>query len=248
MVSIPTARLLPSANRPADPPINKAAKRRAAQRAVLPRFPQPNRSYRRVWAFVVTLIGIVHGLALPHAAGAGGAPRDAAAPVAGSSKSLNREVIEDLPIPVLEMRDAILIATRTGDIGELLTAIEWNELTPDFGLPEGTDPIARWRKESSDGEGREILAILANLLADRPVRLPIGRDLENNDVYVWPYLSELKPNAFTPAQIVDLYRLVPADVATQMLKGDTWTWYRLAIGADGTWHLFSKPKATAQAD
>ncbi|KUO58813.1 MAG: hypothetical protein APF80_14760 [Alphaproteobacteria bacterium BRH_c36] len=153
--------------------------------------------------------------------------------------AVTRVALQDLPIPVQEMRDAILIAIHSGRIEDLRTAIEWNELPPEFGFSRDLDPIEQFRKLSHDGTGREFLAILANLLTEPPAQLPIGPDHENNGVYVWPYLSELPPQSLTPAEQVDLYRLMPAAEATAVMKRDKWTWYRLAIGSDGTWHIFS---------
>lgn len=157
-----------------------------------------------------------------------------------NESKLPRLAITDLPIPVLEMRDAILIATHSGNIEDLRTAIEWNELPPEFGFDHSLDPIEQFRKISTDGKGHSILAILANLLAQAPAQLPIGPDHENNGVFVWPYLSELDPGKLTPAEQVDLYRLMPANEAEEVMKQEKWTWYRLAIAADGTWHIFSK--------
>jgi hypothetical protein len=145
-----------------------------------------------------------------------------------------------LPRPVAEMRDAILAAARSGRIEELKVPLDWNELTPDIAATNVDDPIAYWKKASGDGEGREILAALANILEMRPAELPLGKDLENNIIYVWPYLAEAKLNELTPAEEVDLLRLVSPKEAKAMRAAKKWTWWRLAIGADGTWHSFRK--------
>jgi hypothetical protein len=72
------------------------------------------------------------------------------------------------------------------------------------------------------------------------VELPIGKDLENNRVYVWPALAEAKLEALSPAEQVALLRLVSPAEAQSMREKKRWTWYRLVIGADGTWHAFAK--------
>lgn len=138
------------------------------------------------------------------------------------------------------MRDQILAAVQAGDIGELKGAIEWNEIKPDLGEGKGEDGIAYLKKISADGEGREVLAVLANLLALAPARLAIGKDPENTTVYVWPYLAELPPDSLTGAEQVDLLRLVPVEKAKAMREAKKWLWWRLVIGADGTWHVFRK--------
>ncbi len=145
-----------------------------------------------------------------------------------------------LPPPVLEMRQAILDAIADGNIEDMRTVLEWNELRPELGIKRDQDAIQTWREISSDGKGLEILAILAELLETTPARLPIGRDFENNHVYVWPYISELETDKLTPPQEIELYRLVPPQTAKSIVKSGKWTWYRLAIGADGTWHVFAK--------
>ncbi len=191
-------------------------------------------------ALVVTLLCVVHGSAGPQPAAAEPGLGKSTTIRNSSQPTFKRSSIADLPIPVQEMRDAILIAVASGDIEELRTPIEWNELRPEFGIPRDKDPIAHWRNTSKDGAGREILAILGNLLASAPARLPIGPDLENNDVFVWPYISELPPNKLSPSQEVELFRIMPPEEAAKMRTGEKWTWYRLAIAADGTWHIFSK--------
>ncbi len=153
-----------------------------------------------------------------------------------------RPAAKPLPPPVEEMRDAILAATRSGHIEDLRVPLDWNELKPDVADTAVDDPIAYWKKVSGDGEGREILAVLANILQMPPAEVPLGKDLENNVVYVWPYLAEAKLDALTPAEQVDLLRLVSPEEAKKMRKAKRWTWWRLSIGADGTWHSFKKQK------
>jgi hypothetical protein len=157
-----------------------------------------------------------------------------------TTRATARAAAKPLPAPVEEMREAILAAARSGRIEELRVPLDWNELTPDVAATAVDDPIAYWRKTSGDGEGREILAVLANILATRPAELPLGKDLENNIVYIWPYLAEAKLDALTPAEEVDLLRLVSPDEAKAMRTAKKWTWWRLSIGADGTWHSFKK--------
>jgi hypothetical protein len=145
-----------------------------------------------------------------------------------------------LPAPVAEMREAMLAAVRSGQIEELRHAFELNELKPELGPEPVGDPVAYWKKISGDGEGREVLAALAEILDAGYVAVPLGRDLENNRIYVWPYFAEVPLQKLTPAQQVELLRLVPAAVAKEMMQTGKYTHWRLAIGADGTWHHFRK--------
>jgi hypothetical protein len=147
---------------------------------------------------------------------------------------------QKLPIPVQEMREAILSAARSGRIEDLRQAHDLNELKPDLGAGPVDDPIAHWKKISGDGEGREILATLAEILETGYVALPLGRDLENNRVYIWPYFAEVPLDKLNPAQEVELLRLVPPAAAREMKKNRRYSHWRIAIGADGTWHSLRK--------
>lgn len=145
-----------------------------------------------------------------------------------------------LPAPVEEMRQAILAASHSGNIEDLRIPLDWNELKPEVAAAANEDPIAYWKKNSGDGHGREILAVLAEILSMNAAELPFGKDLENNIIYVWPYLAEVQLDKLTPSQEVDLIRLVGTTEAKILREKKKWTWWRLTIGADGTWHSFKK--------
>ena len=159
-------------------------------------------------------------------------------PANGPALSSAKE--KPLPSQVEEMRQAILAAALSGRVEELRVPLDWNEMKPDVTPDAKDDPIAYWKKVSGDGEGREVLAALANMLQMRPAVVPLGKDPENNLIYVWPYLAEAKLDALSPAEQVDLLRLVVPEAAKTMRETKKWTWWRLVIGADGTWHSFKK--------
>ena len=203
---------------------------------MLTRFLMPQRLSRStVNAWIVLLAGffLVHastGECLAQAA----KPKR---PTAAASKAVDPAA---LPAQVAEMRDGILAAVRSGRIEDLKVALDWNELPPAIAKDKVGDPIAYWKQQSGDGEGREILAILADILDAGHVVLPVGKDVENAKLYVWPRFAEMALDKLSPADEVQLYRLVPPAVVKAMREKKTWTWYRLAIGADGTWHSFQK--------
>ncbi len=147
---------------------------------------------------------------------------------------------EGLPRPVLDLREAILAAIEAGQIEELRHAYEMSDLKPDLGAPPKTDPIAHWKSSSADGQGREVLAALSLILEAGYVAIPRGADIENNQLYVWPYFAEIPLGQLTPRQDVELLRLVPASAARDMKEKGKYTHWRLVIGADGTWHMFRK--------
>ncbi len=139
------------------------------------------------------------------------------------------------------MIDAIMSAVHSGRIEELSTAVDWNEMKPDL-APDGpvADPVAYWKNISADGNGRAILAVLANLLQTAPSSIAAGKDIENNKVFVWPGFADKPLGKLTAAEEVDLYRITSAADAAAMKAKGKYTGWRLAIGADGTWHSFRK--------
>ena len=138
------------------------------------------------------------------------------------------------------MRSAILAAVESGDMADLKHAIDLNEMKPDFGAAQGTDPIAHLKAISGDGQGREMLAMLGRVLDAGWAVVPGGRDIENNRMFVWPWFAEVPLTALKPAEEVALYRLVTPAEAKTMREAKRWTWWRLTIGADGVWHTFSR--------
>jgi hypothetical protein len=146
----------------------------------------------------------------------------------------------DLPAPVQELREAILSAVSTGRIEDLRHAYELNELKPDLAAEPVADPVAYWQRISGDGRGLEVLAALGQILEAGYVALPTGRDLENNKIYVWPYFAEVPLAGLNPAQDVELMRLLGAATALNLRATGRYSWWRIAIGADGVWHSFRK--------
>lgn len=171
---------------------------------------------------------------------AAGAEGESKAPGARPEASRSWPISTPLPPAAEDMRQAIETAIHSGDIEELKVAYDLGELKADISDQPVSDPVAYWKAQSADGQGREILAVLGNLLAVGAAEVTRGKDPENNAVYVWPYLAEIPLDRLTPAQQVDLLRLVPAAEAKAMITRKTWTWWRLTIGADGLWHAFKK--------
>ncbi len=144
--------------------------------------------------------------------------------------------LSQLPGPVRAKRDALIAAARAADM-DAIKAIMDKEAMPvtvSFGGPD--DPIAYLKETSADGQGREVLAILADLL-EAPFAAMDGGD--GKPVYVWPYLAASD----------DLGKMTPADevVAMQLLgyegmknERELGAWYswRTFIGPDGDWQAF----------
>jgi hypothetical protein len=145
---------------------------------------------------------------------------------------------DTLPRGVAYMVDAILEAVRSGLIADLDDAIDWNEMKPDLGPQVVSNPVAYWKSISKDGEGREILDILGKLLAGKPAIVPLGKDIENNRLYVWPAFADTPLSKLSPAEMEALTALTTNESLTAMREKNRYTGWRLVIGADGTWHSF----------
>jgi hypothetical protein len=145
-----------------------------------------------------------------------------------------------LPVNVAEMREAILAAALSGDIKELLIPIQWNELPPDFGEKPVKETLSDWQKQSHDGSGREMLALLANILSGPYAVRRQGADVENAKIFIWPAVAELPLDKLTPPLEVALLRIASGDEVKRMKKAGRYDGYGLAIGADGTWHAFKQ--------
>jgi hypothetical protein len=197
-------------------------------------------SRRLLATYLMPLSVLVHCCGPAIAEPATTPPTSASRPVAKAGAAKSWPVTTPLPPAAADMHEAILSAVHSGQIDDLKLAYDLGELRADLGEKTVSDPVAHWKSLSADGEGREVLAIVADLFAVGPAVVHRGQDPENNAVYVWPYLAELPLDTLTPAQEVDLLRLVSATEAKAMRRGKTYTGWRLTIGADGLWHAFHR--------
>jgi hypothetical protein len=148
------------------------------------------------------------------------------------------EILRDfkmLPPEVDRMRRAILAAAMSGDIEAMRIPIEMNEIPPLFAQKKISNPIAYWKTESGDGEGREILAILIQLFRTGFLKKAQGTD---DELYIWPYFAETPFDKLTPAQEVELFTLVSPERAKAMKAKGKYDHYKIGIAHDGTWHYF----------
>ena len=143
-------------------------------------------------------------------------------------------------MPAADMRAAILEAVHSGRLEDLRQAIELNEIAPVIGDAHEADPIAALRKATRNGDGKDVLVALERILDDGWIALPLGRDIENNLVYVWPRYAETGLPRATSDEVSELTSLVPAaDLASTLEKGAYDGW-RIGIAADGTWHFLRR--------
>lgn len=171
-------------------------------------------------------------------------------PIGAGERPMVGHDIGKLPAPVREMRDRILASVRSGDINELKLPIQWNEIPPDFGTVPAKDIIAEFRKRSVDGAGRQYLAILGNLLSAPYAIVREGPDIENNQVFIWPYLARVAFKDMRPEEKVLLLSICPPAVYKEMQKTGRYGFWTISIGADGTWHSFrrslTQPEKTSE--
>jgi hypothetical protein len=139
-----------------------------------------------------------------------------------------------LPDPVKRMLTSIAGAAESGNIEAMRTVFESNELKPMVTTSFVDDPIAFWKDASADGTGRDVLAAMLNVLSSGYVRVGKGKD----EIFVWPYFAETDFARLTPAQEVELYRIVPPELALAMKKAGKYSYYRLGVSPTGVWQYF----------
>ncbi len=142
-----------------------------------------------------------------------------------------------LPPAVQKLRNDILAAAKTGDIEKLKPIIESGPHPPNLGADEGDtkDPIAYLKSLSGDPDGREILAILSEVLEAGYVHADVGTP---NEVYLWPYFARYPLDKLSPAQMVELFRLLTASDFDEMKNYGAYLFYRVGITPDGKWAEF----------
>jgi hypothetical protein len=140
-----------------------------------------------------------------------------------------------LPAPVQEMRRKLIEAARSGDIERLRALMQEQEKPPSVSFGDPGDPIEYLKALSADAEGREILAILLEVLLSGFAHVGEGTE---DDLFVWPYFAEYPLNALTPEQLVELFTLVTAADYEDMKSYGAYTFFRVGIAPDGRWLFF----------
>jgi hypothetical protein len=141
-----------------------------------------------------------------------------------------------LPAPVERLREQIIAAAETGDPEKLRTIIDAQDEPPDFGPSDTGDPIGYLKLQSGDSEGREILAILIEVLEAGYVHVDVGTP---DEVYLWPYFARYPIDKLSPQQLVQLFKLVYAGDYEDMLSNGLYDYFRAGISPDGQWRFFT---------
>jgi hypothetical protein len=140
-----------------------------------------------------------------------------------------------LPPPVKRLRDQLKEAAATGDIGKLKPIIEANGEAPQFSFNDIGDPIEYLKSLSGDPDGREILAILIEVLDAGYVHADAGTP---DEMFIWPYFARYPVDKLTPPQLVELFKLIYAGDYEDMKADGNYLFYRVGITPTGVWKYF----------
>lgn len=141
----------------------------------------------------------------------------------------------DLPEPVRAMRLRLIDAARSGDLERLRALMAAQPEPPSVAYGDPGDPIDYLKALSTDADGREILAILLEVLESGFARVQPGTPEE---LYVWPYFAQYPIEALTPSQLVELFTLLTATDYEDMKSYGAYTFFRVGIAPDGRWLFF----------
>ena len=141
----------------------------------------------------------------------------------------------DLPEPVRAMRVSLMEAARSGDMERLRALMQAQTPPPSVSFGDPDDPIEYLLALSGDAEGREILAILLEVLESGYAHVGEGTP---DELYVWPYFAEYPLEALSPEQIVELFTLLTAADYEDMKSYGGYTFFRVGIAPDGRWLFF----------
>ena len=143
---------------------------------------------------------------------------------------------EGLPGPVRDLRTKLMEIARTGDIEKLRPYLQGGEdaTVLSFGdAPE--DPIAFLKDASGDGQGVEMLAILLEVLQAGHAHVEPG---DADEIYVWPYFTQVQIDTLTKPQMVQLFELVTAGDYEAMKAFGAYNFFRVGISPDGKLEFF----------
>lgn len=140
-----------------------------------------------------------------------------------------------LPRPVARMHAQLKEAALAGNLDRIRMILESNEMPPTLSFGDIGDPIDFLKQSSGDGEGFEVLAILADILDAGFLHVDVGTPQE---MYIWPYFARYPLHDLAADQKVEMFRIITAGDFQAMEEYGAWTFYRAGIGPDGTLHYF----------
>jgi hypothetical protein len=141
----------------------------------------------------------------------------------------------DMPEPVRATRQKLIDAAKSGDMEQLRALMKAQPEPPKVASGDPGDPIDYLKALAADADGREILAVLLEVLESGFLHAGEGT---NDELYVWPYFAGYPINALTPPQLVELYTLMTAADYEDMKSYGSYTYFRVGIAPDGRWLFF----------
>jgi hypothetical protein len=143
---------------------------------------------------------------------------------------------DGLPEPVRDLRERLMEIARAGEIEALRPYLETGAFSTALSVvPFEGDPIEFLKDNSGDGEGVEILAIMLEVLASGHVRVDPQTE---NDIFVWPYFTQVALDELDKRQLVELFELVTAGDYQTMLEVGAYHFYRVGISPEGRLEFF----------
>ena len=142
---------------------------------------------------------------------------------------------DQLPESVRKTWQSLVDAARSGDIEALRPLIAAQPEPPMFTFGNVEDPIEHLKSLSGDPHGREMLAILLEILEIGFVRVEQGTE---NDMYIWPYFADVPLERLTAEQTVELFTILTAGDYQDMLSYGAYIFFRVGISPDGAWQFF----------
>lgn len=166
-----------------------------------------------------------------------GAPSGEASPARALDEPVEPQFdLSKLPFPVQRMRELLIEAAKSGEVEKLRPYIGEGDDATMLSLGGlDADPIEFLKSLSGDGQGYEILAILEDVLQNGFVQLDAGTE---NEIFIWPYFYTMPLDKLTPAQRVELYRLVTHGDYEDMKSFGAYNFYRVGITPKGRWRFF----------
>ena len=207
-----------AADMPADPELERRTLRRSRHRRAL------NASLAGAIAAVL-VVGSFAGLRVV----ATDRTQPAGTPPPTTSPEPSDTPVE-VPAPVAETREAILIAVQNRDFRAMHELID--PMTFGYNFSDGGNPIPEWRDDPS------VLDPIPAILALPPAA---ARHIEGyGTFYIWPYLVESDLAHLTQREIDDLHGLGYDDASIHAMQEGSGGYQgpRLAIDATGLWRNY----------
>lgn len=147
-----------------------------------------------------------------------------------------RRDFSQLPETVRRARDELLAAAKSGDVEALRPIIKRQTNMPVLSFGAVLDPILFLRDSSNDGEGRELMAIMIELL-EAPYAITPAENGEP-EIYVWPAYASNDLVNLSPKELIDVYKIVSHQDLEEMQLYGGWYFFRVGIDANGEWRYF----------